>query len=83
MNNREKLVMDSARTISPAHRPWITTAAKVVVALQVVAIVYLLTSVWVAVGVAAAIAVVVFAVRSLSRASQKVDRIFDEELHRR
>ncbi|SDH24551.1 hypothetical protein SAMN05216553_118120 [Lentzea fradiae] len=75
--------MDSTRAVIPAQRQWIGTAAKIVVVLQVVAIVYLLTSVWVAAGVAAAIVVVAFAVRSLSRASEKVDQIFDEELHRR
>lgn len=82
MNNWEKLVMDSAPAVSPAHRPWIVIAAKAVVALQVLAIVYLLTSVWVAVAVAAGFAVVVLAIRALSRASNKVDQIFEEELHR-
>ncbi|HEX7307299.1 hypothetical protein [Lentzea sp.] len=74
--------MDSAPAVSPAHRSWIAITAKTVVVLQVLAIVYMLTSVWVAVAVAAGFTLVVLAVRSLSRASDKVDQIFTEELHR-
>ncbi|WP_439662685.1 hypothetical protein ACSHWB_15295 [Lentzea sp. HUAS TT2] len=42
----------------------------------------MLTSVWVTVAVAAGFALVLLAVKTLSRASQQVDRIFDEELGR-
>ncbi|MFD9703069.1 hypothetical protein [Lentzea sp. NPDC059081] len=74
--------MDSAPAVSPAHRPWIVLAAKTVVVLQLLAIVYMFTSIWVAIAVAAAFTLAVFAVRALSRASGKVDQIFEEELHR-
>lgn len=73
--------MDSAAA-KPAHRSWIVTAAKSIVVVQSLAIVYLLTSVWVTAAVAAGLVVVVGAVKALSRASRKVDQIFEEELSR-
>ena len=71
--------MDSA-TVKPVHRSWIVPAAKAVVVLQSLAIVYLLTSAWVTAAVAAVFVLVLAAVKALSRASRQVDRIFDEEL---
>ncbi|MFD5829902.1 hypothetical protein [Lentzea sp. NPDC060358] len=50
--------------------------------LQLLAVVYVFTSAWVAIAVTAGLALVVLSVRSLSRASGKVDQIFDEELRR-
>jgi len=75
--------MDSASAANPSHRSWIVVAAKTIVVLQSLGIVYMLTSAWVTVAAAAGFAVVYFAVRTLSRASRQVDRIFDEELDRR
>ncbi|KOV80543.1 hypothetical protein [Nocardia sp. NRRL S-836] len=72
--------MNSASAAKPVHRSWLVLAAKAVVVMQLLAIVYTLTSVWIAVAVAAAFAVVVAAVRALGRASKQVDRIFEEEL---
>lgn len=74
--------MDSAAA-KPAHRSWIVIAAKSIVVVQSLAIVYLLTSVWVAAAVAAGFVVVVGAVKALSRASRQVDQIFEEELSRK
>lgn len=74
--------MDSASAANPAHRSWIVVAAKAIVVLQSLGIVYMLTSAWVTVAVAVGFAVVFFAVRALSRASRKVDQIFEEELGR-
>lgn len=65
---------------SSAHRSWITVAARAVVVLQSLAIVYLLTSIWVTAAVAAGFVVVVAAVKALVKASRQVDRIFEEEL---
>lgn len=73
--------MDSVAT-KPAHRSWIVITAKSIVVVQSLAIVYILTSVWVTVAVAAGFAVVVGAVKALSRASRQVDQIFEEELGR-
>ncbi|MDX8051488.1 hypothetical protein SK571_19030 [Lentzea sp. BCCO 10_0798] len=42
----------------------------------------MLTSAWVTAVVAVGFIVVFFAIRALSRASRKVDQIFDEELGR-
>lgn len=72
--------MDTAA--KPAHRSWIVITAKSIVVVQSLAIVYLLTSVWVAAAVAAAFVVVVSAVKALSRGSRQVDQIFEEELSR-
>lgn len=74
--------MNSASAVNPAHRSWMVITAKSIVVLQTLAIVYVLTSAWVTVAVAAGFAVVVIAVRALSRASQQVDQIFEEELSR-
>ncbi|WP_329788213.1 hypothetical protein V1227_26860 [Lentzea sp. DG1S-22] len=74
--------MNSASAANPGHRSWIVIAAKAIVVLQSLGIVYMLTSIWVTLAVAAAIAVVVFSVKALSRASRQVDRIFEEELGR-
>jgi hypothetical protein len=57
-------------------------AAKAIVVSQSLAIVYLLTSVWVTVAVAAGFVALVVAVKALTRASRQVDRIFEEELAR-
>jgi hypothetical protein len=57
-------------------------AAKAIVVSQSLAIVYLLTSVWVTVAVAAGFVALVVAVKALTRASRQVDRIFEEELTR-
>ena len=73
--------MDSAAA-KPVHRSWIVIAAKSIVVLQALAIVYMLTSVWVAAAVAAGFVVVVTAVKAVSRASRQVDQIFEEELGR-
>ncbi|WP_434451719.1 hypothetical protein [Lentzea sp. E54] len=74
--------MNSASAVRPAHRSWLIVAAQTVVFLQLLAIAYLLTSAWVTAAVAAGVAVAVLAVRVLSRASRKVDEIFEEELRR-
>jgi len=74
--------MDSASAANASQRSWIVVAAKAIVVLQALGIVYMLTSVWVTVAVAAGFALVLLAVKTLSRASQQVDRIFDEELGR-
>jgi hypothetical protein len=52
------------------------------VVLQSLGIVYMLTSTWVTVAVAAGFVVVFLAIRTLLRASRKVDQIFEEELGR-
>jgi hypothetical protein len=75
-------LMNSASAVNPAHRSRIVIAAKSIVVLQSLAIVYLLTSAWMTVAVAAGFVVVFVAVKALSRASGQVDRIFDEELSR-
>ncbi|MEU7475092.1 hypothetical protein AB0A63_03855 [Lentzea sp. NPDC042327] len=72
--------MNSATAAKPLHKSWLVVAAKTVVVLQALAIVYLLTSVWVTVAVVAAVVVVFAAVKALGRASKQVDRIFEEEL---
>ncbi|MEV6242601.1 hypothetical protein [Lentzea sp. NPDC051838] len=74
-------MMDSAAA-KPVHRSWIVIAAKSIVVLQALAIVYLLTSAWVAAAVAAGFVVVVGAVKALSRANKQMDQIFEEELGR-
>lgn len=74
--------MDSAAA-KPAHRSWIVIAAKAIVVVQSLAIVYLLTSVWVAAAVAAGFVVIAGAVKALSRTSRQVDQIFEEELSRK
>ena len=74
--------MDSASAANPSHRSWVVLAAKAIVVLQSLGIVYMLTSAWVTLVVAGGFAVVFLAVRSLSRASRTVDRIFEEELGR-
>ena len=73
--------MDSVAA-KPAHRSWIVIAAKSIVVVQSLAIVYLLTSAWVTAAVAVGFVVVVGAVRGWSRASRQVDQIFEEELSR-
>lgn len=73
--------MDSAAA-KPAHRSWIVIAAKSIVVVQSLAIVYLLTSAWVTAAVAVGFVVVVGAVRGWSRALRQVDQIFEEELSR-
>lgn len=75
--------MDSTSSVNPSHRSRIVLVAKAIVVLQSLGIVYMLTSTWMTIAVAAGFAVVYFAVRSLSRASRQVDRIFEEELDRR
>ena len=71
--------MDSA-AVKPVHRSWIVLVAKSIVVLQALAIVYLLTSAWVTVAVAAGFGLVVATVKVLSRASRQIDQIFEEEL---
>ncbi|MFI6100969.1 hypothetical protein ACIA8G_35940 [Lentzea sp. NPDC051213] len=72
--------MNSAAIFKGVHRSWIVIAAKTIVVLQSLGIVYLLTSVWVTVAVAAVFVLVMTAIRTLSRASRQIDRIFEEEL---
>lgn len=72
--------MNSATAVKTVHKSWIVPAAKIIVVLQSLGIVYLLTSIWVTVAVAAGFVVVVVAVKALARASRQVDRIFEEEL---
>ena len=74
--------MDSASTANSSHRSWIVIAAKAIVVLQSLGIVYMLTSAWVTAVVAVGFIVVFVTVRALSRASRQVDRIFEEELRR-
>ncbi|MFJ8959899.1 hypothetical protein ACIRG5_10955 [Lentzea sp. NPDC102401] len=74
--------MDSASAANASTRPWIVIAAKAIVALQSLGIVYMLTSTWVTVAVATGFVVVFLAIRALSRAARQVDRIFEEELGR-
>lgn len=71
--------MDSA-AVKPVHRSWIVLAAKSIVVLQALAILYMLTSVWVTVAIATGFVVVVATVKALSRASRQVDQIFEDEL---
>ncbi len=72
--------MNSVSAVRQVHKSWIVIAAKCIVVLQSLAIVYMLTSIWVTVAVAAGFVVVMSTVRVLSRASQKIDEIFEEEL---
>jgi hypothetical protein len=72
--------MNSVSAIRPVHKTWLVIVAKVVVVLQALAIVYLLTSFWVTVGVAFAFVATVSIVRALSLAAHQVDTIFEEEL---
>lgn len=72
--------MNSATAVKPVHKSWIIIAAKTIVVLQSLAIVYLLSSIWVTVAVAAGFVVVVTAVKVLAKSSRQVDRIFEEEL---
>jgi len=72
--------MDSATAVKTVHKSWIVPMAKIIVVFQSLGIVYLLTSIWVTLAVAAGFVVVVVAVKALARASRQVDRIFDEEL---
>jgi hypothetical protein len=74
--------MDSVAA-KPAHRSWIVIAAKSIVVLQALGIVYMLTSAWVAAAVAVGFALVVGTVKVLSRASRQVDQIFEDELGHR
>jgi len=74
--------MDSASAANAASRSWIVIAAKAIVVLQSLGIVYMFTSAWVTAVVAVGFIVVFIAIRALSRASRKVDQIFDEELGR-
>ena len=74
--------MNSASTVNPVHRSWLVVAAKAIVASQSLTIVYLFTSVWVTVAVAAGFVAFVVAVKAVARASRQVDRIFEEELTR-
>ncbi|MDT7784361.1 MAG: hypothetical protein QOF58_2780 [Pseudonocardiales bacterium] len=73
--------MDSAAA-RHVHRSWIVIAAKSIVVLQALAIVYMLTSVWVTAAVAAGFVVVMTAVKALSRADKQIDQIFEEEIGR-
>ncbi|MDX8033947.1 hypothetical protein SK803_27310 [Lentzea sp. BCCO 10_0856] len=73
--------MDSTAA-RPAHRSWIVIAAKSIVVLQALAIVYMLTSAWVTAAVAIGFIVVFASVKALSRASRQVDQIFEDELRR-
>ncbi|MFS8100946.1 hypothetical protein LFM09_27865 [Lentzea alba] len=73
--------MDTVTAAKPVHRSWVVVAAKAIVVLQSLAIVYMLTSAWVTVAVAAGFAAVVVAVKALSRASKQVDQIFEDELN--
>ncbi|MEU3648598.1 hypothetical protein AB0E59_34840 [Lentzea sp. NPDC034063] len=75
-------MMDSASAANAASRSWIVIAAKAIVVLQSLGIVYMFTSAWVTAIVAVGLIVVYLAVRALSRASRQVDRIFEEELGR-
>jgi hypothetical protein len=74
--------MNSASAVNPVQRSRLVLAAKTIVVSQSLAIVYLLTSVWVTVAVATGLVAVVVAVKALSRASRQVDEIFEEELSR-
>ena len=74
--------MDSASAANTASRSWIVVAAKAIVVLQSLGIVFMLTSAWVTAVVAVGFIVVFIAIRALSRASRQVDRIFEEELGR-
>jgi hypothetical protein len=74
------MLMNSAAAVETVHKSWIVPTAKIIVVLQSLGIVYLLTSIWVTVAVAAGFVVVVVAVKALARASRQVDRIFEEEL---
>jgi len=74
--------MDSASAANASARPWIVVAAKAIVVLQSLGIVFMLTSAWVTAVVAVGFIVVFIAIRALSRASRQVDRIFEEELGR-
>lgn len=74
--------MDSASAANASTRSWIVIAAKAIVVLQSLGIVFMLTSAWVTAVVAVGFIVVFIAVRALSRASRQVDRIFEEELGR-
>jgi hypothetical protein len=76
-------VMDSASAAHPSHRSWIVIAAKTIVVLQSLGIVFMLTSAWVTAVVAVGFIVVFVVIRALSRASRQVDQIFDEELGRK
>ena len=72
--------MNSISAVRHVHKSWIVIVARCIVVLQSLAIVYLLTSAWVTVAVAAGFVVVVTAVKVLTRASRQIDRIFEEEL---
>ncbi|MDX8143845.1 hypothetical protein SK854_17095 [Lentzea sp. BCCO 10_0061] len=74
--------MDSASATNASTSPWIAIAAKAIVVLQSLGIVFMLTSAWVTAIVAVGFIVVFIAIRALSRASRQVDRIFEEELSR-
>lgn len=74
--------MESASAANASVRPWIATTAKAIVVLQSLGIVFMLTSAWVTAIVAVGLIVVFITIRALSRASRKVDQIFEEELGR-
>lgn len=52
--------------LSTVHRPWLVFTAKALVVLQGLAILYLLSSVWVALGVAAAFFLLVVTIRRVA-----------------
>ncbi|TWP51484.1 hypothetical protein FKR81_14845 [Lentzea tibetensis] len=72
--------MSSVTAIRPVHKPWLVFTARAVVVLQALGIVFLLTSIWTTVAIAVLFVVTVSVVRALSRASQQMDTIFEEEL---
>lgn len=72
--------MSSVSAIRPGHKPWLVIAGKTVVVAQALAIVFLLTSIWVTIAAAVGFVITVSVVRALSRASAQIDTIFDEEL---
>lgn len=72
--------MNSISAVGSDHRSWIVIAAKTVVVLQVLSIVFLLTSVWVTLAVAAAFVITFVTVRALAKASKQVDQILTDEL---
>lgn len=69
--------MDPTSGTKPLHRPWLVVAAKATVAVQMLAIVYVLTSPPVTIVVATGI-IAMAALRPLIHASEQVDRIFKE-----
>lgn len=72
--------MNSISAVGSDHRSWVVIVAKAVVVLQALAIVFLLTSIWVTAAAAAGFVVVFVTVRALARAQRQMDQIFEEEL---